>query len=159
MATARTTVFLGFALAVAACVGTPQPSKPENGSESTTARELAKAPFVERLSSDPAAATQQRVRLLNAWRERKSYGLRTTQHSVEGTPIHLSIITQNGALSFVTDYSDDSYSTREIYVEKVAAVELRRITREESHPLMAWFPDPAVEYLRCQLANGEVQFF
>jgi hypothetical protein len=81
------------------------------------------------------------------------------QKTVEGTPVGIWLITFEGSLTLVTDYTRDSYSTRAIHVARPVLVELGVPKAEEQHPLRAWFPDPSQVYVRCKLSAGDVAFF
>lgn len=117
------------------------------------------SPFVEALSTSPDLAAAQRQRFLDAWRERRDYGLHRVQATVEATPVGLWIITTGGTLTLVTDYSRDVYSRRSIEVAMPESVELGTPTPGTQHPLRAWFPASQLTYLRCRFANGNVEFF
>ena len=101
----------------------------------------------------------QRRRLLESWQTRGNYGLHRVQKTVEGSPVGLWLITSGGGPTLVTDYTRDSYSTRAIYVSTPSSLELGGPTRQEQHPLRAWFPDHEQIYLRCILPNSWVEFF
>jgi Domain of unknown function (DUF4362) len=115
--------------------------------------------FVEQLSETPGVSVQQRLRFVSAMEKGEQYGLRRTEYSVEGTPIHLSLTTDAGKLTFITDYRDDPYSTRQIYTEHPISVQLGKIQPGEQHALRAWFPSQDVEYLHCVMSDGKVEFF
>jgi hypothetical protein len=117
------------------------------------------ASFVEDLSESAEVAMAQRLRLLESWQTRGDYGLHRVQKTVEGTPVGLWLITSGGSLTLVTDYTRDSYSTRGIYVSTPSSLELGTPTRQEQHPLRAWFPDREQTYLRCIFGSGGVEFF
>lgn len=120
---------------------------------------IVEASFIELLSASATTAEAQRERLVDAWRNGRSYGLHKVQKTVEGTPVGVWLITSEGSLTLVTDYTRDSYSTRAIDVANPILVELGPPRADEQHPLRAWFPDSSQVYVRCKLAADRVEFF
>src|SRR5439155_14417750 len=109
---------------------------------------IVKAPFVEALSRTSEVALTQRRHLLASWQARGDYGLRRVQSTVEGTPASLWLITTGGALTLITDYTRDSYSTRAVDVATPKSLDLASPARDEQHPLRPWFPSREETYLR-----------
>ena len=61
-----------------------------------------------------------------------SYGLRRTAFSVEGTPIGECLLVESGRLTLITDYTGDSYSSREFRIQHPTSIELGRLAGGES---------------------------
>jgi hypothetical protein len=63
---------------------------------------------------------------------RGSYGLRRTAWSVEGTPIGECLLVEDGFLTLISDYTRDSYSSREFRVQHPTSVTLEKLADGES---------------------------
>jgi hypothetical protein len=114
------------------------------------------SPFIELL--DEASASQQRDRLLRAWRSGESYGLTQTRHSVEGDPIQLWLIVANRHAILVTDYTRDEHHGSRSYVID-HPMSLERNVGGDGNPLRAWFTDPHSIYILCRRSDGGTRFF
>ncbi len=106
---------------------------------------------------DAASSAQQRQRFVDAWRGRTCAGLHQCVSTIEGDPLNLWAITEQGRLTLVTDYTRDAYSHRGVDVQHPIEVEVWQ--KRDSNPLRAWFPRDDRPYLRFIMADGSDAFF
>jgi len=107
-----------------------------------------------------ARASAQRERLLEVWRKgRGTYGLRRTVSSIEGTPIGLTLVADQGRATLVLDYTRDSYGNREFFVESVQTIDLVLPNSPSGVETPGETQSPDKARLRCLIEGREpIQF-
>ena len=115
--------------------------------------DLVRDSAVEQLS--PVHADAQRTRLFDVWQSgRGKYGLRQTTLSIEGTPIGLILVTEDGRATLVFDYTRDAYGPRRFVVQPVEALEVGSAAAGRRGPT-----HHGSTRLRCTLEAREATWF
>jgi len=116
---------------------------------------ILRASFVENL--DQQQARIQRERLLSIYQSHTgSYGLRKTVGSVEGNPIGYCLVVENGRLIIVTDYTRDSFGSRDFALSYPTNIILGPVQAAEGS--VPFTPAPGQIVLKCYLAKGTLYF-
>lgn len=116
---------------------------------------ILRAGFVEDLNADRPEA--QLEKFLSVYRSQQgSCGLRRTVPSVEGTPVGKCLVTENGKLTLVIDFTRDRNSTRNFVVLHPSAVSpgpTEAVTNRSAPG-----PRPIPTYMNCVVYGRLVAF-
>jgi hypothetical protein len=109
---------------------------------------------------DPHRGEVQRETLFRIWKSgHGELGLRQQVGSVEGTPIEMHLIVQEGKITLIRDYTRDSFGIREFVTSRPVNLILGPLSGGEVHPLDDRFPSSGVTSLKCVFTSGRVVFF
>ena len=113
------------------------------------------AGFVEELNTEQPEA--QLEKFLSVYRSRQgSCGLRRTVVSVEGTPVRKCLVTENGTLTLVIDFTRDRNSTRDYVVVHPSGVWRGPVEPDTDRPAAG--PHPTRTYMNCVVQGRPVAF-
>ncbi len=115
-------------------------------------------PSVQALTATTGKA--QRDHFMQVYLSHKgAFGLSQRVSSVEGTPIGMTLLVRDGALTLVLDYTRDSFGIRKFRTVTPSYVDLGSVLEPQLHPLDDRFPKEGPLYLRCYLESGRVMYF
>jgi hypothetical protein len=114
-----------------------------------------KRPFIVDLKA--SSGFKQRQQFLESWKAGRTIGLHSQVLTVEGDPLELFAIAEQGHLTLITDFTRDAHSNRSISVQHPVSVSIQQVS--SIHPLQAWFPRQGEYYLGFALENGGVALF